>query len=183
MAHGPVGARVRLSSSVASCCRRRICGVATIAVLYAIVRRTARPGRGHARRGCRGADARRGLIFRFNNPDALLTLLLLLAAWAFMRASRTAASAGSFCRLCSSDSAFNTKFLQAYLVLPAFAIVYLIAAPVSLRRRFIGLAVAAASVLVFSLWWVATVQLIAGRHAPVHRRLDGRHSPPASLRL
>jgi 4-amino-4-deoxy-L-arabinose transferase-like glycosyltransferase len=136
-----------------------ICGIAAIAVLYAIVRRTAGPVAATVAALVAALTPVAVLIFRFNNPDALLTLLLLLAAWAFMRALED----GRFRWLILSGLliglAFNTKFLQAYLVLPAFAIVYLISAPVSLRRRFAGLVVAAASVVVFSLWWVAAVQL------------------------
>ncbi|HEY7025604.1 MAG TPA: glycosyltransferase family 39 protein [Candidatus Limnocylindrales bacterium] len=136
-----------------------ICGVAAIAVLYAIVRRTAGPVAATVAALVAALTPVAVLIFRFNNPDALLTLLLLLAAWAFMRALQD----GRFRWLILSGLlvglAFNTKFLQAYLVLPAFAIVFLIAAPVTLRRRVAGLLVAAASVLVFSLWWVAAVQL------------------------
>jgi len=136
-----------------------ICGVAAIAVLYAIVRRTAGPVAATVAALVAALTPVAVLIFRFNNPDALLTLLVLLAAWAFMRGLED----GRFRWLILSGLlvglAFNTKFLQAYLVLPAFAIVYLVAAPVTMRRRVAGLAVAAASVLVFSLWWVVAVQL------------------------
>ena len=66
------------------------------------------------------------LIFRYNNPDALLTLLLVLAAWAFMRALRAGRLRWLVVAALLVGLAFNTKFLQAYLVLPAFAIVYLL---------------------------------------------------------
>src|SRR4029077_17854974 len=62
--------------------------------------------------------------------------------------------------------AFNTKYLQAYLVLPAFAITYAIAAAVSLRRRVAGLLVAAAPVLISSGWWVLVVELLPASARP-----------------
>ncbi len=134
-------------------------GVATIAVLYAIVRRYAGPVAATIAALVATLTPAAVLIFRYNNPDALLTLLLVLAAWAFMRAMsdsrlRWLILAGLFVGL-----AFNTKFLQAYLVLPAFALVYLFCAPVSVRRRMVGLAVALVSVIGFSSLWVIGVQL------------------------
>ncbi|MCJ7709226.1 MAG: glycosyltransferase family 39 protein, partial [Chloroflexi bacterium] len=100
------------------------------------------------------------LMFRYNNPDALLTLLLVGSAYAFVRALehggvRWLVVAGVLVGL-----GFETKLLQAYLVLPVFAIVYAIAAPGSIRRRIAGLAVAAVSVIVASGWWVAAMELI-----------------------
>ena len=60
---------------------------------------------------------------------------------------------------------FLTKYLQAWLVLPAFALAWLVCAPVSLRRRIGGLLASGATVALASGWWVAIVELIpaAGR--------------------
>ena len=55
---------------------------------------------------------------------------------------------------------FETKLLQAFLILPVFVIVYAIAAPGPVRRRIVGLAVAAISVTVASAWWVVGMELI-----------------------
>ena len=77
------------------------------------------------------------LMFRFNNPDALLVLLLTRAPptrWC-ARSSRRGRCAGSSPAGVFVGLAFLTKMLQAFLVLPGFACVYLLAAPVDLRRR------------------------------------------------
>ncbi len=100
------------------------------------------------------------LMFRFNNPDALLTFLLALAAYATIRATERAsarwlAGAGALVGL-----AFLTKMLQAFLVLPAFALVYLIAAPVPVRRRLLHLLAAFAAMVAAFGWWVAIVELV-----------------------
>jgi 4-amino-4-deoxy-L-arabinose transferase-like glycosyltransferase len=63
-----------------------VCGVATVAVLFVIVRRGAGPVAATIAALVAALTPAAVLIFRFNNPDALLTLLLVLAAWAFMRA-------------------------------------------------------------------------------------------------
>ncbi len=110
------------------------------------------------------------LIFRYNNPDALLTLLFVGAAYAFIRALETdrlrwVALAGILVGL-----AFETKLLQGYLVLPAFAITWAIAAPGSIRRRVAGLTVAALAVIVEQ-------RLVGGRD-----RADPRGIPPLHRR-
>jgi len=99
------------------------------------------------------------LMFRFNNPDALLVFLLIVGAYAMMRAVERAGvwwvvAAGSLVGF-----AFLTKMLQALLVLPAFALVYLVAAPTTLRRRIVHVLAGGAAMIVSAGWWVAIVEL------------------------
>jgi 4-amino-4-deoxy-L-arabinose transferase-like glycosyltransferase len=99
------------------------------------------------------------LMFRFNNPDGLLTLLLVASAYALTRSlergsTRWLALAGVFIGF-----GFLTKMLQALIVIPGFALVFLIAAPTPLRRRLLQLLVAGAAVVVSAGWWVAIVAL------------------------
>ncbi|HMJ80716.1 MAG TPA: glycosyltransferase family 39 protein [Candidatus Dormibacteraeota bacterium] len=143
-----------------------LCGVATVLVLFAVVRRSFGPAAALVAGLAMALTPAAVLMFRYNNPDALLTLLLVLAAWAFVRSLedgrlRWVILAGLFVGL-----AFNTKYLQAYLVLPAFAVTYLVAAAGSLRRRLGGLAVAAAAVLLSSAWWVVPVELLPASARP-----------------
>jgi 4-amino-4-deoxy-L-arabinose transferase-like glycosyltransferase len=135
-------------------------GVATVGVLYASVKRTA--GHWPAILGglVLGLTPAAALMFRFNNPDALLVFLLTLATyctlWATERASgRWLVGAGVLVGL-----GFLTKMLQAFLVLPAFALVYLVAAPTTLRRRVLHLLAATGAMLVSLGWWVAIVELV-----------------------
>jgi 4-amino-4-deoxy-L-arabinose transferase-like glycosyltransferase len=102
------------------------------------------------------------LMFRFNNPDALLTLLLVGAAAATLRAVeektkhpvRWLALAGTLVGL-----AFLTKMLQAFLVLPALGLVYLLVASAPLLKRFGHLLVGFGAMLLSAGWWVAIVSL------------------------
>ena len=55
--------------------------------------------------------------------------------------------------------AFLTKMLQGFLVVPAFAAAYLVAAPTSLRRRLLHLLGGGLAMLVSAGWWVALVEL------------------------
>lgn len=106
------------------------------------------------------------LIFRYNNPDALLVLLLVGAAWALVRGLETdrmrwLALAGVLVGL-----GFLTKYLQAYLVLPGFALTWLLAGRGTLVRRAAGLVLAAVAVAVSSTWWVAIVELVPAASRP-----------------
>jgi 4-amino-4-deoxy-L-arabinose transferase-like glycosyltransferase len=144
-----------------------ICGVATVGVLWAIVRRTS----GSVVAALVAAlvlalTPAAVLMFRYNNPDALLTLLLVLAAWALLRAISTGGLRWVVLAALLVGLAFNTKFLQAYLVLPAFALTYLVAAPGRLRRRVVGLATALVVTIASSAWWVAVVELVPAGSRP-----------------
>jgi len=99
------------------------------------------------------------VMFRFNNPDAFLTLFLLLAAWALW----AALDKGSTWKLAGAGAlvgvAFIAKMLEALVVLPVFALVYLVCGRPRLVRRIVQVFVAAAALIVSSGWWIAIVEL------------------------
>jgi len=143
-----------------------LAGVATVLLLWLTVRRTFGPAAATIAAVVMALTPAAVLIFRFDNPDAVLTLLLVAAAWAFLSGLesgriRWLALAGVLV-----GSAFLTKYLQAYLVLPGFAVTYAIAGRGSLRRRLAALLVGAAAVLLASGWWVAIVQAIPAADRP-----------------
>ena len=143
-----------------------LAGVATVVLLWLTVRRTFGPAAATIAAVVMALTPAAVLIFRFDNPDAVLTLLLVVAAYAFVRGLeggriRWLALAGVLV-----GSAFLTKYLQAYLVLPAFAVTYAIAGHGSLRRRLVALLVSAVAVLIASGWWVAIVQAIPAADRP-----------------
>lgn len=141
-------------------------GVGTVALLYAGVRRWG----GHAAALVAGAVLAStpvaALMFRYDNPDALLTLLLVAAAYCAVRAvdARTtgwwSASTG-WLVLCAAALGFGflTKMLQAFLVLPGFALVFLIAGAGGLWSRVVKLLTAGVALLIASGWYVALVAL------------------------
>jgi 4-amino-4-deoxy-L-arabinose transferase-like glycosyltransferase len=145
-------------------------GVGSVALLFATVRRTV---------GSAGAGLLAGtilaltpvaaLMFRFNNPDALLVLLLVGSMYATLRAVESTSSGVPDGRRVPTPVrwlalggalvglAFLTKMLQAFLVLPGFAVVYMLAADTSVGRRIRHLAVALAAMVLSAGWWVAVV--------------------------
>ncbi|WP_329090429.1 glycosyltransferase family 39 protein [Actinomadura citrea] len=141
-------------------------GVAAVAVLYATVRRAF----GHA--AALTAAAVLALtpitvaINRDNNPDTLLVLFLVAAAWACQRAVDTGRLRPLLLSAFLVGCGFNTKMLQAFLVVPALALAYLVAARPGLARRAGHLLAAGAVLAASSLWWTLLVDAVPARSRP-----------------
>ncbi len=109
-------------------------------------------------------------MFRFNNPDALLVCLLVASAYCLTRAIERAGTSWVIAAGTMIGFAFLAKMMQAFLVLPAFALVYLVAAPTGLRRRLTQLLAGALAIVVSCGWWVAIVALWPASSRPM---IDG----------
>ena len=134
-------------------------GVAAVWLLYLTVRRRAGPAAGLIAGTVLALTPVATLMFRFNNPDALLTLLLVAAAYATVRALEVASTRWLIVAGTAIGFAFLAKMLQGFLVIPAFAGVYLLAAPTTLWRRAWQVGAAATAVVLSAGWWVALVLL------------------------
>ena len=146
-------------------------GVAAVAVLYCAVRRAfSDPNQGAAAGLLAGAvlaaTPAAALMFRFNNPDALLVLLLTVAAYCLMRAATAASWRWLMLVGIVMGAAFLTKMLQGFLVLPGFALAYLLVAPTSWRKRVLHVLGAAGALIASAGWWVLAVQLIPASARP-----------------
>jgi 4-amino-4-deoxy-L-arabinose transferase-like glycosyltransferase len=146
-------------------------GVAAVAALYATVRRVVADPRQGAVAGlvagtvlaCTPAAA---LMFRFNDPDALLVLLLTVAAYCLTRAVHAASWRWLLLVGLVLGTAFLTKMLQAFLVLPGFGLAYLLFAPTTWRNRLLHATGAVAALVVAAGWWVLVVQSIPSDARP-----------------
>ncbi|WP_101950671.1 glycosyltransferase family 39 protein [Mycobacterium sp. 3519A] len=146
-------------------------GVAAVAVLYCAVRRAfTNPDHGAAAGLLAGAvlavTPAATMMFRFNNPDALLVLLLTIAAYCLQRAATTASWRWLTAVGAVLGAAFLTKMLQGFLVLPGFGLAYLLVAPTSWGRRLLHLLGAVGAMMVSAGWWVLAVQLIPAGARP-----------------
>ena len=136
-------------------------GVGTVALVHAAVKRWAGPVYGLLAGLLVLVTPVAALMFRFNNPDALLTVSMAAAGYCVVRAIdsgrrpvRWLVGAGLLIGL-----AFLAKLMQGLLVLPAFALVYLVVAPHTLWTRVRHLLVALAAFVVGGGWFVALVSL------------------------
>ncbi len=168
-----LSARLLGFSSFSLLLPQALMAVASVALVWGTVRRTlARLGATTANVGALlagfvvAATPAAALMFRFDNPDALLVLLMTAGAYCTVRALpkgswRWIALAGV-----ALGFAFLTKMLQGLLVLPAFGLVYLFAARTTWGKRAIGLGIAAVSLVVAAGWWVVAVALWPAESRP-----------------
>ncbi|WP_030956989.1 ArnT family glycosyltransferase [Streptomyces sp. NRRL S-378] len=134
-------------------------GVATTGVLYAAVRRQFGPGAALLSGAAFALTPVAALMFRFNNPDALLTLLLTVTVYCLLRALEGAPTRWLVWAGVAVGFAFLTKTLQAFVILPPLAVLYAVCAPTGLRRRLGQLLLAGGAMVVAGGWWVAVVEL------------------------
>jgi 4-amino-4-deoxy-L-arabinose transferase-like glycosyltransferase len=141
-------------------------GVSAILVLYRAVRRLAGPLAGITAAAALATSPVTVALNRGNVADSLLILLLVLAADATSSALlsgrlRTLLLAGVWVGL-----AFQAKMLAAWLVLPALAATYLLAAPASVRVRVLHLALAGLVTFAVSLSWMTAISLVPSHERP-----------------
>ncbi len=106
------------------------------------------------------------LVGRYNTPDALLLFLLVCAAWLLTVAAQSGRLRELLLCACCVGLAFNTKLLEAYLVLPGFALAFLVSGRHTVRRRLGELALAAALTLLVSLAWFVAMTLVPAGDRP-----------------
>ncbi|MFC6715559.1 glycosyltransferase family 39 protein [Branchiibius cervicis] len=141
-------------------------GVATVGVLYATVKRYFGAAAGVLAGVVMALTPVAVLMFRFNNPDALLVLLMTLAAWATMRAIEKGSITWMVWVGVFLGFGFLTKTLQVFLVVPFLGIAFLVCANTTLRRRIIGCLAGIAAMIVAGGWWVAIVELTPASMRP-----------------
>jgi 4-amino-4-deoxy-L-arabinose transferase-like glycosyltransferase len=134
-------------------------GVAAVGLLYATIRRWFGVAAGLIAGAVMAFMPAAALMFRFNNPDALLVLLMVAAAYMVTRAIEDGKTkwlvwAGVFLGF-----GFLTKMLQAFVVMPAFALAYLVAGPPKLGKRLWQLVLGGVAMIAAAGWWVAVVEL------------------------
>jgi 4-amino-4-deoxy-L-arabinose transferase-like glycosyltransferase len=134
-------------------------GVGTTAVLYAAVRRQFGPAAALISGTVFALTPVAAMMFRFNNPDALLTLLLTVTVYCVLRALDGARTGWLVAAGAAVGAAFLTKTLQAFVILPPLAVLYAVCAPTRLRRRLGQLLLAGLAAVVAGGWWVAVVEL------------------------
>lgn len=103
---------------------------------------------------------------RDNTLESLLVLVVLVATFALIRALEH----GSLRWLCVVGViiglGFNIKMLEAYLVVPALAVAYLLGAPMSWRVRILHLMTAGALMVLVSFAWIVAVDLTPAASRP-----------------
>jgi 4-amino-4-deoxy-L-arabinose transferase-like glycosyltransferase len=161
-----LSARVFGLSSWSILVPQALMGVASVGLLYATVRRWSGPVAGLLAGGMLALTPVAALMFRFNNPEALLVLVMVAGAYATVRAIEAASTRWLVLVGVLVGLGVLTKMLQALIVVPAFALAYVVAAPGSLVRRIVQLLWSGLAMVVSAGWWIAIVEFVPARYRP-----------------
>ncbi|MFB7993437.1 ArnT family glycosyltransferase [Streptomyces sp. NPDC056002] len=134
-------------------------GVATAGVLYAAVRRRFSAAAGLLTVVAFALTPVAALMFRFNNPDALLALLMTVTVYCVLRGMENGRTKWLVWAGIAVGLAFLAKTLQAFLILPPLAVLYAVFAPGRPLKRIGQLLLSGLAMVVAGGWWVAVVEL------------------------
>lgn len=140
--------------------------VLSIALLYRIVGRTFGSRAGLAAALTMALTAVVIPTSRNNTADMLVVLAVLGGAYFVLRAAETGRRRWLFASAAAVGLGFNIKMMEAYLVLPAFYLVYLLGAEVSIRRRITDLVLSTGVLFVVSFAWATVVALTPASQRP-----------------
>ncbi|MBY4209827.1 glycosyltransferase family 39 protein [Rhodococcus fascians] len=133
-------------------------GVASVALLRAVVVRRFGAAAGLLAGLVLALTPVAALMFRFNNPDALLVLLMIAAVWAMLRGVESGKTKWLLITGMFVGFGFLTKQLQVMLVVPPLALTYSIAGPPKLGTRVLQLFAALGAMIVSAGWWLLIVE-------------------------
>ena len=143
-----------------------LAGIASVLLLHNVVRRTL----GHRAGLLAALMLALTPIFvamsRFNNPDALLVLCEVAAAWALVRGLESGRTRHLVLCGVLVGLAFNVKMLQAYLIVPGLVLTFLLAGRGTVRRRIAQTAAGGAAMLAVSFAWYGTMMLLPAADRP-----------------
>jgi 4-amino-4-deoxy-L-arabinose transferase-like glycosyltransferase len=141
-------------------------GIASVGLLYWLVRRRFGVAAGLMAALFLALSPVDVAVDRSNNTESCLILVLLLAAWAMIRAIETGKIAPLLLAAALVGIGFNVKMLVAFGVLPAFTLVYLLGAPSTIGRRVGRLALAGLVLVPVALSWTLAYDLTPPEDRP-----------------
>jgi len=103
---------------------------------------------------------------RNNTMDGLLVFFLLLAAWAFIKATESGKIRWLLLGAFIVGLGFNIKMMQAFLPLPAFYALYFFGSKEGWLRKIINLGITTVLLLAVSLSWAVVVDLVPADSRP-----------------
>ncbi|MFK4070784.1 ArnT family glycosyltransferase [Streptomyces sp. NPDC029674] len=132
-----------------------VMGVISVLVMYRMVRRWQGPAAGLLAAGLLTVTPVVASMFGHAMLDGSLTMCLVLAADQYQKAVGTARLRSLLLSALWVGLGFQAKMMEAWIIVPALFVGYLVAAPVRLRRRIGQLVVAGVVMFSVSLSWVA----------------------------
>jgi 4-amino-4-deoxy-L-arabinose transferase-like glycosyltransferase len=143
-----------------------LAGVLAVAILYILIRRHFGPIAGLIAALVLAVTPVSVATQRNNTIDSLLVCTLLLSAWAIIRAMETGRLRWLLLCALGIGLGFNIKMMEAYLVVPAFGLMYLLGSSHGWVKRILHLALALVLMLVVSFSWIVAVDLTPASQRP-----------------
>jgi 4-amino-4-deoxy-L-arabinose transferase-like glycosyltransferase len=143
-----------------------VCGVLAVLLLFYLVRRHFGVVAGLIAALALAVTPISVVTDRNNTIDGTLALVLLLAAWAVIHAAETGKLRWLLLSAAFVGIGFNIKMSEAYLVVPALGMTYLLCTPRKVWTRIWYLALALIVMLVISLSWAVAVDLTPASQRP-----------------
>ncbi|UYY80645.1 glycosyltransferase family 39 protein [Arthrobacter sp. YA7-1] len=144
-------------------------GVLSVYLLYRMVQKRTDPATGLLAGLFFAVTPVATVMFRYNNPDALLTLLMIGAAYATLEAIDRGKLRWLLVAGALIGAGFLTKQLQVALILPAIALAYGVFARLPVYRKLLHLGAGLLAAVVASGWWL----IIAQKADPAQRPFIG----------
>lgn len=161
-----ISAKILGFSSLSILMPEALAGVASVALVYFLVKRIFGSLAAFVAALAMAVTPIAVAVERGNNTDTFLVFFLLLAAWAITRATEKGRLALLILGMALVGVAFNVKMLAAFIVLPTFYLLYMVAAPLKWHKRLLHLALASIVLLVVSFSWATAVQLTPAGQRP-----------------
>ncbi|EKS4343492.1 glycosyltransferase family 39 protein [Clostridium sporogenes] len=143
-----------------------IAGVVSVGLIYVIVKRSFGTVAGLISAICLSVTPVFVAVSRNNTCDNLLVLTLLLACLILSKAAEKGKLKYLLISLAIVGIGFNIKMLQAYMIIPAIYITYLLSNTVSFKKRIVHLMAGTVMLLLVSLSWAFIVDLIPEKSRP-----------------
>jgi 4-amino-4-deoxy-L-arabinose transferase-like glycosyltransferase len=143
-----------------------LAGVAAVAVMYFLVKRLFGTFAGFVAALALAVTPIAVAVERTNNTDTWLMLATLLAAWAISRATEKGQFKLLALGLATVGVAFNIKMLAAFIILPVFYLLYMVAAPIKWHKRLLHLTLGSVVLFAVALSWPMAVDLTPASQRP-----------------
>src|SRR5579883_2402232 len=143
-----------------------LAGLVGVFLIYHLVRRRFGPTAGLIAALILALTPISVVMSRDNNQDMMMVLFLLLATWWGILATERGKLGWLLLCAVMVGLAFNVKALEAYLVVPALGLLYLLSAPGSWLKRIWHLALALLVLLILSFSWMVIVDSTPASQRP-----------------
>ncbi|MGO4901306.1 glycosyltransferase family 39 protein [Bacillus sp. GM2] len=143
-----------------------LAGAGSVYLLYALIK--AKFGKGAARISAlvMALTPIAVAVSRTNNIDSMLVFTLLLSTWCLMKAVKQGRLLWLLAAFGLIGLGFNMKMLQAFMVLPAFLLFYLIAAHANWKKKIVSAVLSLIVLTGVSLSWALAVDYTSADSRP-----------------